>query len=56
VAQIYPLALSSLSIVYYDSQGYGGDILSRLYTGLCLCVVKLFSCKHFMFQVINHLD
>jgi hypothetical protein len=25
VAQLYPQALGSLSVAYYDSQGYGGD-------------------------------
>jgi hypothetical protein len=27
VAQLYPWALGSLYVVYYDSQGYGGDLL-----------------------------
>jgi hypothetical protein len=27
VAQLYPRALGSLYIVFYDSQGYGGGIL-----------------------------
>jgi hypothetical protein len=26
VAQLYPQVLGSLSIVFYDSHGYGGDI------------------------------
>jgi hypothetical protein len=30
VAQIYPWALGSLSVASYDSQGYGGGIISRL--------------------------
>jgi hypothetical protein len=30
VAQINPLALGSFSVASYDSQGYGGGILSRL--------------------------
>jgi hypothetical protein len=34
VAQIYPRALGSLSVASYDSQGYGGGILSRLHTGI----------------------
>jgi hypothetical protein len=34
VAQLYPWAPGSLSIAFYDSQGYGGGILSRFYTGL----------------------
>jgi hypothetical protein len=33
VAQLYPRALGSLSVASYDSQGYGGGILSRLHTG-----------------------
>jgi hypothetical protein len=33
VAQIYPQALGSLSVASYDSQGYGGGILTRLHTG-----------------------
>jgi hypothetical protein len=28
VAQLYPRALGSLYVVSYDSQGYGGDILT----------------------------
>jgi hypothetical protein len=32
VAQIYPRALGSLSVASYDSQGYGGGILSRLHS------------------------
>jgi hypothetical protein len=33
LAQIYSQALGSLSVVSYDSQGYGGGILSLLHTG-----------------------
>jgi hypothetical protein len=33
VAQIYPRALGSLSVVSYDSQRYDGGILSLLHTG-----------------------
>jgi hypothetical protein len=29
VAQVYPRALGFLSVASYDSQGYGGGILSR---------------------------
>jgi hypothetical protein len=32
VAQLYPRALGSLFVASYDSQGYGGDILTRLHT------------------------
>jgi hypothetical protein len=34
VAQLYSRALGSLFIASYDSQGYGGGILTRLHTGL----------------------
>jgi restriction endonuclease Mrr len=33
VAQLYPQALGSLFVASYDSQGYGGGILTRLHTG-----------------------
>jgi hypothetical protein len=33
VAQLYPWALGSLLIACYDSQVYGGGILTRLHTG-----------------------
>jgi hypothetical protein len=35
VAQLYPQALDSLFIAFYDSQGYGGGIRSCLQTGYC---------------------
>jgi hypothetical protein len=34
VAQLYPRVLGSLSVASYDSQGYGGGILTRLHTGV----------------------
>jgi hypothetical protein len=34
MAQLYPRALGSLFVASYDSQGYGGGILTRLHTGL----------------------
>jgi hypothetical protein len=34
VAQLYHQALCSLSVVSYDSQGYGGGIRAHLYAGL----------------------
>jgi hypothetical protein len=34
VAQLYPRALGSIFVASYDSQGYGGGILTRLHTGL----------------------
>jgi hypothetical protein len=33
VAQLYPQAPGSLSVASYDSQGYGGGILTRLHAG-----------------------
>jgi hypothetical protein len=33
VAQLYPRALGSHFVASYDSQGYGGGILTRLHTG-----------------------
>jgi hypothetical protein len=48
VAQVYPRVLGSLSVASYDSQGYGGGILSRLRTGLCykcnVILVTIFDC------------
>jgi hypothetical protein len=34
VAQVYSLALGSLSFASYNSQGYGGGIRTRLHTGI----------------------
>jgi hypothetical protein len=36
VAQLYPQALHSHFVASYDSQGYGGGIRPRLYTGVWL--------------------
>jgi hypothetical protein len=36
VAQLYPQALGSLFIASYDSQGYGGGILTRPHAGKLL--------------------
>jgi hypothetical protein len=33
VAQLNPRVLGSILVASYDSQGYGGGILSRLHTG-----------------------
>jgi hypothetical protein len=44
VAQICPWALGSLSIASYNSQGYGGGILSRLHTGCKGCIP--YCCTH----------
>jgi hypothetical protein len=41
VAQLYPRALDSLFVASYDSQGYGGGILTRLHTGLgCINITQ----------------
>jgi hypothetical protein len=40
VAQLYSQALGSLSVAIYDSQGYGGGIITRLHTG----TVLLYNC------------
>jgi hypothetical protein len=34
VAQLYPQAPGSLFVAFYDSQGYGGGILTPLHTGI----------------------
>jgi hypothetical protein len=39
VVQLYPQAPSYLSVTFYDSQGYGGDILTRLRTELILLIL-----------------
>jgi hypothetical protein len=31
MTQLYPQALGSLSVAFYDSQGYGGNILTSLH-------------------------
>jgi hypothetical protein len=33
VAQLYPRDLGSLFVASYDSQGYGGGIVTSLHTG-----------------------
>jgi hypothetical protein len=33
VAQLYPQVPGSLFVAFYDSQGYGGGILTRLHKG-----------------------
>jgi hypothetical protein len=37
VAQLYPWALASLFVAPYDSQGYGGGILTRVELNLSYC-------------------
>jgi hypothetical protein len=34
VTRLYPQALGSLFVASYDTQGYGGDIRTRLHRGL----------------------
>jgi hypothetical protein len=42
VAQLYPWALGSLYVVFYDSQGYGGGILTLpLLGGKGACIYSL---------------
>jgi hypothetical protein len=33
MAQLHPRALGSISVASYDSQGYGGGMLTRVHTG-----------------------
>jgi hypothetical protein len=42
--QLYPRALGSLYVAFYDSQGYGGGILTRLYTGYLEGHIPFLSC------------
>jgi hypothetical protein len=37
VAQLYSQALGYIFVASYDSQGYGGGILTRLHTGFTVC-------------------
>jgi hypothetical protein len=41
VAQLYPQASGSLSIIFYNSQGYGEGILTHLHTGYSYTQRKL---------------
>jgi hypothetical protein len=34
VAQLYPQTPGFIVVAFYDSQGYGGGILTRLHTGI----------------------
>jgi hypothetical protein len=38
VSQLYPRALGSLIVASYDSQSYGGGILTRLHTRMFVCM------------------
>jgi hypothetical protein len=40
VAQLYPRALGSLFAAFYDSQGCGGGILTRLHTGWFYILIR----------------
>jgi hypothetical protein len=41
MAHLYPRALSSFYVAFYDSQGYDGDILTLFHTSLCLlCITR----------------
>jgi hypothetical protein len=44
VAQLYPRALSALSVASYDSQGYGAGILTLLHTGFLIIASKSLVC------------
>jgi hypothetical protein len=46
VAQLYPQALGSLFVAFYDSQGYGGDILTRLHTGFYIKHILLLTVRN----------
>jgi hypothetical protein len=41
VAQLYPRALGSLLVASYDSQGYGGSILTSLHTDILITAIKI---------------
>jgi hypothetical protein len=36
MAQFYPQASGSLFVAFYDTQGYGGGILTRLHNEECI--------------------
>jgi hypothetical protein len=38
VAQSYPPVPGSLFVALYDSQGYGGGIITRLHKGRCMVI------------------
>jgi hypothetical protein len=42
MAQLYPQALASLFIAFYDSQGYGGGILTCFHMGSAGVLMNLF--------------
>jgi hypothetical protein len=46
VAQLYPQALDSLSVAYYDYQEYGGGIPTRLHAGQPINNEFLIICKN----------
>jgi hypothetical protein len=48
VAQLYPRALDSLSVAYYDSQGYDEVILTLIHSGTHASYLRLYGrCGHF---------
>jgi hypothetical protein len=48
VAQLYPWALGSLFVTSYDSQGYGGGILTSLHTDPVIPLGTGFSFCHLL--------
>jgi hypothetical protein len=48
VAQLYPKAPCSLFVAFYESQGYGGGIVTRLHTGRYMSIpwIKFWSLAH----------
>jgi hypothetical protein len=56
VAQIYPWALGSLSVASYDSEAYGGGILSRLHTGNVSCQYLHYTCTSVSFPNFTTID
>jgi hypothetical protein len=49
LAQLYPQAPDSLFVVFYDSQGYGGGMLTRLHFIIWKC--RRTSCKYIVAAV-----
>jgi hypothetical protein len=45
VAQLYPQTPGSHFIALYDSQGYGGGILTDLHTGVMNEILRIFRFK-----------
>jgi hypothetical protein len=50
VGQLYPKAPGSLFVALYDSQGYGGGILTRLHMGsFLICYFKFWKYMSFCY-------